>query len=610
MPTPPNPSLLDDVTLAYAGPAALIATDRKPQAVRLTVRFPAGLPTGSVVMIGAGKFRSVMNGAGFGWAHARVIASGGQLELVAGCPQAFHELNPRLRESPDWRVAVAKSRVIDAMQPGAKAVFDFDLTPSPQSGFAGYVDAWVQLPDAEAPAHVGDTIELVNQPGRPTAIEVRPAVDSAGRVRLTCFAIDDLFNPVPNARGSITLTADGKLPGLPDSVDFDDKGRAAVEGLQPADDAPVIRVTARDDANHFVARSGPIVPAMPDGKRCYFGEIHWHCDFSGDGDRPLVDAYDYARHVINLGFASVSDHSPRADLWERTVAINDAAHAPDQFVTLHGWEWSTNRGHANIYLRHPDVDADTTRVGRDGIRHPAETDWPADVFVVPHHTNIRSAQRNAQGEHYWWEYDWHKPNRRVRLVELIQGRGNFEGDQLDDDWGIVTGDIGASVQDALNMGYRIGFTGGTDNHNGYPTRSPNPKTPGYIGMTGVWANELTREAIWDALNDRRTFATSGLPIVAHWKIGDAFMGEEATHANGEPLTFSASLHGVSPIERIEIIGNGKVVWSITPEAPASLDVVIRDEPLPRPSPAMWYYLRLRQSDGHRAWCSPIWVDEV
>ena len=85
--------------------------------------------------------------------------------------------------------------------------------------------------------------------------------------------------------------------------------------------------------------------------------------------------------------------------------------------------------------------------------------------------------------------------------------------------------------------FKYGFVGGTDNHNGtpgnveesnysvgshgYADRSADNRTKQVIdgwataydispgSLTGVWAESNTREAIWDALHNKETFATSG-----------------------------------------------------------------------------------------------------
>ena len=143
-------------------------------------------------------------------------------------------------------------------------------------------------------------------------------------------------------------------------------------------------------------------------------------------------------------------------------------------MTIPAWESSNAYGHANLYLRTPSVPAGPWFW--DPEVNPSEVAWPDDVVMVPHHPN--TGQLFARGEHkqawrqgkYWTKYDWSIPNARARLVEIVQGRSNFEADALNDEWGIVMGEQGAAVQDALAMGWRLGFVAGTDNHEGHPTQ--------------------------------------------------------------------------------------------------------------------------------------------
>lgn len=163
------------------------------------------------------------------------------------------------------------------------------------------------------------------------------------------------------------------------------------------------------------------------------------------------------------------------------------------------------------------------------------------------------------------------------------------------------GGQGASVQDALALGWRLGFVAGTDNHEGHPTQRGNQ----YVGMTCFRAAELTREAIWQAMDQRRTYATSGVPIVADFVVNGTTSGGEALLAPNQGVTFSAQLHGTAPIERVEIISGGRCVWH---DQPQRWDVELDDITLPAQSTSeAYYYLRLRQADGHRAWLSPVWL---
>lgn len=72
------------------------------------------------------------------------------------------------------------------------------------------------------------------------------------------------------------------------------------------------------------------------------------------------------------------------------------------------------------------------------------------------------------------------------------------------------------------------------------------------------------------------------------------------------LTLKGWLYGTDLIERVEIISAGKTLRAFQPN---QLDVELT-ETLPTEGwDSAYFYLRLRQKDGHRAWCSPVWVDK-
>jgi hypothetical protein len=127
-----------------------------------------------------------------------------------------------------------------------------------------------------------------------------------------------------------------------------------------------------------------------------------------------------------------------------------------------------------------------------------------------------------------------------------------------------------------------------------------------VGTTGFVAPALTREAIWQTMEERHTFATSGVPIICLFEVNGAMMGSERTLEQGAGVRFSARLHGTAPIERVEIISDRRCVWRATPN---QWDIVLTDIPLPAPGDRSTYYdLRMRQANGHRAWASPVWLD--
>ena len=127
-------------------------------------------------------------------------------------------------------------------------------------------------------------------------------------------------------------------------------------------------------------------------------------------------------------------------------------------------------------------------------------------------------------------------------------------------------------------------------------------------MTCFRAAELTREAIWQAMDRRQTYATSGMPIVCDFSVNGVAAGGEVALGRDEAVHFAARLHGTAPLEVVEVISCGRCVWR---EEPGTWDVELEDIELPAPEGAWaYYYLRLRQEDGHRAWLSPVWLDRV
>lgn len=154
----------------------------------------------------------------------------------------------------------------------------------------------------------------------------------------------------------------------------------------------------------------------------------------------------------------------------------------------------------------------------------------------------------------------------------------------------------ALVQAFLSRGGRTGFVGATDTHEGQPA-----------ARTAVWASALTREAIFEAMRQRRNYAVSNARILLDFKINGHWMGEEIEIEGAPRIAVSAM--GTAPLKAVEVIRNGAVVHRVSPEC-AESRFEWSDAAFPGDS---WYYLRVVQNDtdAHgnpsRAWSSPIWV---
>jgi len=107
------------------------------------------------------------------------------------------------------------------------------------------------------------------------------------------------------------------------------------------------------------------------------------------------------------------------------------------------------------------------------------------------------------------------------------------------------------VRDFLNRGGKTGFVKGTDTHEGKSA-----------ARTAVLARELTREAIFEALRNRRNYAVSNALIVLEFKINEHDMGEEIEIEDSPQI--AVSVKGTDKISEVAIVRDGAILHSIKP----------------------------------------------
>ncbi|MDA0746839.1 MAG: hypothetical protein O2954_09985, partial [bacterium] len=316
------------------------------------------------------------------------------------------------------------------------------------------------------------------------------------------------------------------------------------------------------------------------------------------------EAYDYAYEVSELDFASVSHQQNSANFpfsnkhWQEYLEINERFNKKERFATLPICEHYSGYGHRHALFRDVE-DAGRFPVGvdywgppYDAANHPDRL-WAhlreAEALTFPHHMKFIRAT------------DFSIPPNPLEPVMEVSSR-----------WGIseVGGDH--SAQYALSQGRRMGFIGGTDNQLGQPGSGTHGYNEGR-GWTAVLTKSLDRYEIYDAILKRRCYATTGAKMLLFFALGNHLMGEEVSGWTGDRM-FQILVAGTGPIERVEVVRNGEVVF----EHLASEDVVEtvfcdRDAPafcepaFPGLAPFCYYYLRVTQQDRNQAWSSPIWI---
>ncbi len=331
-----------------------------------------------------------------------------------------------------------------------------------------------------------------------------------------------------------------------------------------------------------------LIQGAANAYQVYFANLHAHTALS-DGIGTPEEAYAYARDIADIDVLALTEHTHLLTSSEWNHLLNAAAaHTqPGIFVALGAQEFGNlnDFGHLGIY--------DTV------LRNPNETEnllgsyqFMLDMGAVGnfnHPNPIYGSNFNDLA--YYPEYE--------SVMISIEIRNGLRAD-----------DYEPQYLQALRNGWRIGPFGNQDNHEGHWGDQQNWNSGGQIYLTGILADELSAPAILEALRARRFFAMEVDPPSD--RIGLAFyangspMGSRLSSGTHLDLTGAAwALNGTSLFNRVDLLRDGEVVdsriqigaqidWSFT-------QVLTQGE-------SHYYFVRVTQVDGDRAWSSPVWVE--
>ncbi len=327
-----------------------------------------------------------------------------------------------------------------------------------------------------------------------------------------------------------------------------------------------------------------------------YGDTHRHTDISRCGmnyDGSLMDTYRYAIDAAGLDFLAISDHDqdllkhrysregqgPLQDYaWWRSQKYCDLFTIKGKFLPIYGYE------HGGSYRR---------RGGHKNVLYPQrgmpcyEQDSPEELFHVLEGTGaVVIPHQLADGGS---ATDWAKWNPDFeRVAEIFQIRGSYEffGAPLQ----APIERKGNYLRDALGGGVQIGVIASSDHglvHGAY---------------AGVYAKEMTRSGVLEALRARRSFGATET-MVLDFRLGEKLLGEEV-EIDGPP-TFQVVARGTEPLKLVQIVRDGKAVYSSRSDE-TSCRLKYTDMQL-SPGADATYYLRCQQENNRWAWSSALWV---
>ena len=264
------------------------------------------------------------------------------------------------------------------------------------------------------------------------------------------------------------------------------------------------------------------------------------------------------------------------------------------------------------------------------------------MITIPHHTGL--GKRDDESVLVSFAKPYQNPKMRT-TIELLSRHGSNERFNPLDSYSYSVGGVrypavkpprkttGPYAQQAWSKKLYLGVIAASDDHNAHPglplvlkrrhAKKDNAVVIINSPLAAVYAKDLTRDAIFNAIKMRRTYATSsGERIILNFTLNGYPMGSEVIVTKGQNPRLLITARGTDLIEFIEILKwdfrNGKfdehghpVFERILYSQVKALDT--RKEFIDEKFNSFcMYYVRLKQLHKVRhqevwAWSSPIWA---
>ena len=323
----------------------------------------------------------------------------------------------------------------------------------------------------------------------------------------------------------------------------------------------------------------------------YFGLLHAHTEIS-DGTGTVEEAFAHAAQVPGLDFFAVTDHSESFDNDDNGAITTDgttisaewaagkdaAAKATTaDFLGIFGYEmtWHDRQqlGHINTFNTPGWQSRSQEAFDTLESYYEALTKVPGSVSQF-NHPGVASG--------YFQNFANHTP-RYDAVIQLLEV-GSEDGYQAY-----------AYYTRALEAGWHVAPTNNQANHEGLWGDASSVRTV-------VLAQELTEESLYEAMRNRRVYATEDCDLEIRYCLNGSIMGsilKEPAHT----VTVSLMDPTDTAIGLVEVVANGDVTIARRQvDSPTQrLEIPVSDE-------HTYYYLRITQADGDIAVTAPVWVD--
>jgi DNA/RNA endonuclease YhcR with UshA esterase domain len=336
----------------------------------------------------------------------------------------------------------------------------------------------------------------------------------------------------------------------------------------------------------------------------YYGQLHSHTNLS-DGLGTPDDAFTHARDTAGVDFLAITDHSNwfdnEKDLvnetitdlslstsseWKNLHAVADKYNKNGEFIAIAGFEmtWSGSTGgygHINTFNT-------PWFVSRSNSKMDLQTFYNR---LAADHNSI--AQLNHPGKTFgdFSDFALYSPevDKVVNLIEVGNGEGAVRSSGYFESYEYYTR--------ALDKGWHLAPSNNQDNHKGLWGDANTAKTV-------IIAEKLTRDALYEAIRERRVYATEDDNLKIEYTVNGKQMGTILSEAS-ELNTVIKIADASEPIGKVSIIVDGGTVVGTK-----TFDSSTAEWELKLPSGYNYYYIRVDQADKDIAVSAPIWAGTV
>lgn len=325
--------------------------------------------------------------------------------------------------------------------------------------------------------------------------------------------------------------------------------------------------------------------------------------------RNILDYYD-------CGATSDHDTALNQTEWEQSIETSNSNNLDRNFTYFFGTEWSGDQHIFYITLNLPN---DLKKANDEDFNTPIKLSYwlsqnggvgiyahPARSFTS---TNFSDSSKynetwiplvdminNNNGIYYYhWNYYWN----------CSQGSGceTYTNPPVSSHLQSASGT--GWVKYALDEGIHLGFSCSNDWHGAYPLE---PKC--YTGLANP--SNWSREGVYDAILSRHTWAAEdkiSMDFRTNNGTEEFIMGDRLTYqSTNRNISFEYSINSSDEknISNVSLFYNGIIVnitnFNESGEISGEFRVEIQEEK------ESYFFIEAIQSDGKRAWSSPIWIN--